>query len=111
MIPFENNKTQGNKMAKTSKKKDTYTLKLDNVMVDINMFSMCQKAPLAVVKMNGEYYPDDDRLATVLFRNPGAVETVRCFKENQKIFGEKIAFSQPKTSAKILHKVSLPTSS
>lgn len=78
---------------KTSKKKDTYTLKLDNVMMDINMFSLCKEAPLGVTKLNGKPHGDIDSgfVTCVLFENPFAVETGRDFKQNKEIFGEKIA--------------------
>lgn len=101
---FKKNKKNANLETKTSfvkhtgqygpthKKKNTYVVELDNIMLDLPLFGSCKNTPIAVITLNGEeYQPKTDFLKCSQFPNPGASEMFYAHKALKPFMGEKLS--------------------
>lgn len=81
------------KFGPTHKKKNTYIVKLNNLMIDAFAFGMCDKMPLPVIILNGQPTQNDQNgwLKCTKFPNPAAVEMQATFSEMKPVMGEKVA--------------------
>ncbi len=87
-VQSEKNKTFG----PTRKKKNTYIVKISDVMANLSAWELCQMTPLAVIVLNGETVQNtSDWLHTTQFPNPGANNMVNAFDTLKPVMGEKLA--------------------
>lgn len=88
----ENGKTNMPVARATKKRKNTYVVKLKDVMADLNAFELCEKTPLAVVTLNGKPVQNAGTwMQCNQFPNPGAAHMISAFPELHPIMGEKMA--------------------
>ncbi|MBO7509239.1 MAG: hypothetical protein J6T57_03120 [Alphaproteobacteria bacterium] len=79
--------------SKSRKKKTTYVVEIDGMLVNYSSFEKCENTPLVVSEKNGEVQQQNDSgwKLTTMFKNPGANAMVTNSKLFKLIFGEKIA--------------------
>ena len=77
----------------STKHKNTYIVKIDGVMADLQAFAMCDHTPLPVVTLNGTPIKNNTGgwLNSVLFPNPGASYMSAEYRNIVPHFGEKLA--------------------
>lgn len=77
----------------THKKKNTYIVKVNNLMADTSVFELCKYTPLPVTVLNGKdvQKPHNIWMGATKFPNPGAVCMQSEFKTIAPVMGPKIA--------------------
>ncbi len=75
----------------THKKKNTYVVKLNNIMADLSLFSECPCTPISVITLNGApQQKEGDWMRGTTFPNPGATQMVYAFDKLKPVMSEKL---------------------
>lgn len=81
-----------NTIKTTHKKKNTYIVKLNNVLIDLGMFELCKSTPIPVTTLNGKQVAQPDAfISCTMFPNPCASEMAKAFRHLKPVMGEKLA--------------------
>ena len=77
----------------THKKKNTYIVKVNNLMADTSAFGMCQNTPLPVIVQNGQRVQNGTGawMRGTNFPNPAAASMQAEFDVLKPVMGEKLA--------------------
>lgn len=77
----------------THKKKNTYIVKVNNLMADMSAFGMCQNTPLPVIVQNGKRVQNGTGawMRGTNFPNPAAASMQAEFDVLEPVMGEKLA--------------------
>lgn len=77
----------------THKKKNTYIVKVNNLMADTSAFGMCQNTPLPVIVQNGQRVQNGTGawMRGTNFPNPAAASMQAEFDVLEPVMGEKLA--------------------
>lgn len=77
----------------THKKKNTYIVKVNNLMADTSAFGMCKNTPLPVVVLNGQRVQNGTGawMRGTNFPNPAAASMQAEFDVLKPVMGEKLA--------------------
>lgn len=77
----------------THKKKNTYIVKVNNLMADMSAFGMCQNTPLPVIVQNGQRVQNGTGawMRGTNFPNPAAASMQAEFDVLKPVMGEKLA--------------------
>lgn len=77
----------------THKKKNTYIVKVNNLMADMSAFGMCQNTPLPVIVQNGQRVQNGTGawMRGTNFPNPAAASMQAEFDVLEPVMGEKLA--------------------